>query len=49
MTSPILTFNDVSSHADVDQEELWQFISGDVPLGQHPSTQDEDEEKELLN
>ena len=45
----LLTLNDVRCHADVDKEELREFIPRDIPFWQHPAAQDENKQKELLN
>ena len=34
---------DVCGGADVDEEELGELVVGELPLGQHPTSDDEDQ------
>ena len=41
-------FHDVEGDAEVDEQELRQLIAADDALGQHPASDDEDEQCQLL-
>jgi len=49
LVEEIEELHDVEWDGEVDEEELWELISTDDALGQHPATNDEYQQCQLLH